>query len=162
MDSRDGGFKQDEQERRRKLWTGKLDGDLSFTLSNFFSPIANKDKYTGRQTSHRSLYVLLGKKWKMCRTPIPATEKISLKVRRKAAADASNTTQAKFINKTRGEGNWLTAETSKKFIYFYFQNQLKYYWIMDEEWTIKKKEWKTRNIEVSKCFHLIYWNLKIL
>ena len=121
MDSRDGGFKQDDQERRRKLWTGKLDGDLSFTLSNFFSPIANKDKYTGRQTSHRSLYVLLGKKWKMCRTPIPATEKISLKVRRKAAADASNITQAKFINKTRGVVTGLLQKHPKNSFTFIFK-----------------------------------------
>ena len=28
--------KQDKQERRRKLLTGKLEGDLSFTLSIFF------------------------------------------------------------------------------------------------------------------------------
>ena len=36
----------------------KLEGDLSFTLS-IFSPIVNKDKYTGWQTSHPPLYVLL-------------------------------------------------------------------------------------------------------
>ena len=29
--------KQDKQERIRKLWTGKLNGDLSFTLSLLFT-----------------------------------------------------------------------------------------------------------------------------
>ena len=36
LDSRDVGLKQDKQERRRQLWTGKLEGKLSSTLSNFF------------------------------------------------------------------------------------------------------------------------------
>ena len=31
-----GVLKQDKQERRGKLWTGKLEGDLGFTLSNLF------------------------------------------------------------------------------------------------------------------------------
>ena len=37
-----------------------------------------------------------------------ATKKISLKVCRKAAADTSNKTQAKFKNKPRGEGDLAT------------------------------------------------------
>ena len=43
LDSRDGGLKQDKQDRQRKPWIGKLDGDLSFTLS-VFSPIAHEDR----------------------------------------------------------------------------------------------------------------------
>jgi len=63
--SRDECLKQDKQERRKKLCTGKI----SFTLS-IFSLIANKDKFTGWQTSHPPLYFLLEiENWKMCKTP---------------------------------------------------------------------------------------------
>ena len=68
------------------------------TRSHLFSLIANEDKYTGWQMSHTPLYALLKiKNWKMCRMPPPpATKKVSLKMCRKVAANASNMTQEKF------------------------------------------------------------------
>ena len=46
------------------------------------------------------------KNWKMCGTPpaLPTTKKISLKVCRKAAADASNMTQANSKKQNKGRG----------------------------------------------------------
>ena len=71
LDSRDGGLKQDKQERRRKLWKGKLEGDLSFTLSNF-SRIVNEDKYTGYPTQNKKLPPRKNS-WNVCRTAVYAS-----------------------------------------------------------------------------------------
>ena len=56
LDSRDGCLKQDKQERRRKLWTGKIGRGFKLYATIYcFSLIVNKDKYTGWQTSHPPL-----------------------------------------------------------------------------------------------------------
>ena len=83
--------KKNKQERRKKTLKRK---NLSFTLSNFFSPIVNEDKYTEWQMSYPPphLHVLLEiKNWKMwspLHTPHPRHQKKSLKVCRNAGAEA--------------------------------------------------------------------------
>ena len=109
LDNRDGDLKQEKQGKRRKLWTGKLEGDLSFTLS-IFLPIVNEDKYTGWQTSHPPLYVLLKiKKTRKCVAGpllLPVSKKISGKVCRNAAYTSyCVTANSSKIEKTRWEGS---------------------------------------------------------
>ena len=58
LDIRDGCLKKDKQEEEENYKQEKLEGNLIFTPS-IFSLIVTKDKYTGWQTSHPPLYVLL-------------------------------------------------------------------------------------------------------